>query len=301
MKFNGLATVKQLYFNYPFQYIKLFFKTNIKTCFTNPKTIFYSQRYNNGEKFLLDNKLLYPYNYKLSTKNQEIDNINLSYKIDALLQELNFYNLQSDNKNVASLFNNKIDNIKSEIISHSSELLKYIRYVNPSELDLPVAVIARILFCLSRSEKLLNKSLCRDDEEFHQLIDSFLNKIRFSDAESLSLFLSSLSEKNISDISIWNKAFERLNEISFEPEFTKVTNANPHLFRYVETTKEDSKNFSSLASLCYFEGWRGVYLTYNALEKAMSLGVVHSKETLDHFKKRFDLTNFLADEKRRLI
>ena len=70
MKYNSSSTLKSLYAFKPLEYIKTLLLTNIKTCYTNPRnSLYYSIRYNSGERFMLDNKLLFPYQIKLLSMN----------------------------------------------------------------------------------------------------------------------------------------------------------------------------------------------------------------------------------------
>lgn len=302
MKYNGLATIKRLYYFYPLHYIKLFLTSNIKTIFTSPKTIFYSMRYNNGENFMMHNKTLYPYQYKVDSIESSKSSINLAYKLDACIQELTLKKLENENSNITKLYTSKtIETLNNSIDENLIELLKNLRYITSAELDLPAGVLARLLYGGLKAENYLRKTYFKSDEETKLIIELFMKKIRFADSESLALFMSSIADLKVNDSSIWNQCLEKITELSFEPEFTKVTNSSPHLFRYVEVSTNSCKSVSRLSSNVFYEGWRGVFLAYNSIEKAVDMDVKNSRESLSILTKRFKLEDYIKEEKRKLL
>ena len=302
MKYNGLATIKRLYYCYPLHYIKLFLTTNIKTTFTSPKTIFYSMRYNNGENFMMQNKTLYPYQYKVESGESAKSSINLAYKLDACIQELSLQKLESDNSNINKLYSSKtIETLNNSLDENLLELTKILRYSNQDESDLAVGVLARLLYGGLKAENYLRKSYFKSEEETKLIIELFMKKLKFADSESLALFMSSIADLKINDSTIWSECLTKIAELSFEPEFTKVTNSNPHLFRYVEVSSNSCKSISKLSSNIFYEGWRGVFLAYNSIEKAVEMDVKNSKESLSSFTKRFKLEDYVREEKRKLL
>lgn len=88
MQHYKYAVFKSLYPNPVIHYLKLFFGTHIKTTYGNPKTIWYSLRYNAGEKFILRNYLMYPYTYMPGDIAEETtDPVNLSTKLLCSINE----------------------------------------------------------------------------------------------------------------------------------------------------------------------------------------------------------------------
>ena len=79
MQHSFYGKLNKLYRNPSITYISKFLNTNIKTLFTFPKTIWYSLRFNSGEKFILTNTELYPYKYDvILTEEQKNEPIRLS-------------------------------------------------------------------------------------------------------------------------------------------------------------------------------------------------------------------------------
>ena len=104
MQHPAYGTFGKLYRNPLTSYLGKLLFTNIKTLYTYPKTVFYSARYNAGERFILDNTELYPHKYDMVlTPEQENEPLRLSTKLFASTREYQVLSV----RNVKDYFNNQ--------------------------------------------------------------------------------------------------------------------------------------------------------------------------------------------------
>lgn len=293
MKYNALLHKKSLGYSYPFQYLKQLILTNIKTCYTQPKSILYSKRLNNGEKFLLSNKTLYPYNFKFSKTESDYSSTTLSLKIDVLFQEFQINEIEMKVQD---------EQLVREIIETYSELSKIIKYNKADEIDFPVAVIARYLYFSIRIKDLFKKEENSNDNDSNikNLIDLFIKKIQYSDSESLGLFMKYLTLVNNNDSQVWESVHKRLSQVRFEPEFTKVTNYSPHLFQYKEIKEETFTGYSDFTVKVFFEGWRSVFYVYQSILYARRNGI-SQLDNENEFLRKFEKEKELFNDSRVLV
>lgn len=282
MKHSRYAVVKQLYKNSYLQYFKLLASTNIKTTLTFPRSaIWYSLRMNAGENFILDNKNLYPFNYKLHYRGiQEADNspLNLSTKLVSSINELRFKQYTREDTRIQKLFTqNRVNTLKDNLINSFNAIAKDIEFNNEEDIDYPLVVYASLLYALGVRNNLnsfFSGGIKLSDDAVEKLIDLISKKIDYADSESLSQIMLGLVKTSHFDIGIWSKLLDRLSNVTFEAEHTAVTNKSPFLFRYV-----DSKDFLSRYlygdDICdmFFRNQLSVFDAAYALDLAYSGGV----------------------------
>ena len=305
MKYNSLSSYKSSYYFKPLAFLKTLLSTHIKTSYTNPRnTIFYSARYNSGERFLLNNKSLYPFDVKVYNEDHASHPNNLAYKLDNNIRELELKNIE------LSIYNNKLFSEKElSTIEHSfskvlTDLYKSYKYVEKDKLELSAFVLSRIIYSISNYNKLLSNSRNRETnqftkEDFEFLVEYFIDsKLKYADAESFALVLSAVAGEKGNK---YQKLYKRLSEVKFESEFTKVNNISPHLFKYSENTSyldkftslfKDVKipyvscNTSKFSKEVLLNSDRALYLTYNALINASKNNSL-ADEALTEFNDRF--------------
>ena len=277
MQHSFYGKFSKLYINPSISYISKFLNTNIKTLFTFPKTIWYSLRYNSGEKFLLTNTELYPYKYDVVlNEEQKNEPIRLSTSLYVGIKEIQA--MQNSSESTTAIEKNKED------VLRNFNSLYYINSIN-KESDMPVAVYARILYAyvLISNLKLGAKT---DKEVLRNIYDKFLLKIEFADAESIShvLFYLSFIKDYKSD---WELLLNELNNKNFYPEFTKVSTNDPFIFRYQEIFDSHLKKkiLSEEDNDLYILGMRSVYDSYIA---SKSVGdKLDFSEAIKNFEQRF--------------
>jgi hypothetical protein len=273
------GTFGKLYRNPFMSYFKQILTTNIKLLYTYPKTVYYSARYNAGERFILDNTQLYPHNYDIKlTKEQENEPLRLSTKLYASVRE--FQVLEA--KEVKDYFSQKSKLYENLIYTFTH--LYYINELNDN-IDLPVAVYARILYAHVLLEKKGIK-LERGVKKavLDKILNRFLEKVEFADAESISQVAHYLGHCGNKHNVIWDLLINNLRGKLFYPEFTKVSHKNPHVFRYVETSEKDHSAYDKNTQDLYINGYRPVVDLYNALKQ---LGV--STDTQKDLELRFPM------------
>jgi hypothetical protein len=233
-------------------------RTNVKTVFTYPKTIWYSLRYNAGEKFILTNQELYPYKYDTNlTEEQNNEPVRVSTTLLVAAKELQL--IEYLDEKIAKA---KREEIKDYFLTSFNELY-YINHLN-KELDLPVAVFARILYAYVLIKD-NNYDVNVDTATLDAIVDKFIKKVEFADAESISQVMHYLAYVKNTKVD-WNILMAELKKKHFLPEFTKVTNSDPHVFRYVEVDNDDLKktNFGEIGNKLYVLGLKPVFDAYKA-------------------------------------
>jgi hypothetical protein len=259
------GSIQKLYRNPFTSYIAQFLKTNIKTLYTYPKTIWYSARYNAGERFIIDNTELYPHRYDLNLiPEQENEPIRISTKLYSAVKEYQVIDVREVKD--YPFFGNTHKKLHDNLISSYSHLC-YINEINEN-IDLPVACHSRLLYAYVLIErKRFNLKKKSDPEVLNTILNRFMDKIEYADAESIAQVAHYLAYTGNKDNRIWSVLLSSLNDKLFYPEFTKVTNKNPHVFRYEEVGEKDNKAFDKVTSDLYLKGYRPVFDLYNALRK----------------------------------
>lgn len=258
MQHSFYGSLMKFYKNPITNYLAQFVRTNIKTLFTYPKTIWYSLRYNAGEKFILTNLDLYPYKYDAGlTEEQMNEPVRQSTTLLVATRELQLIEYLDEKITKA-----KREEIVDYFLSSFNELY-YINSLN-KEVDLPVVVFARILYAYVLIKE-HNYDVTADINTLNIIADKFIKKVEFADAESISQVLHYLAYvKNTK--ADWGALLDALKKKHFLPEFTKVKNSDPHVFRYIEVEKDSLKktNFGEIGNDLYIFGLKPVFDAYHA-------------------------------------
>lgn len=284
MQHYKYATLKKLHINPDLSYLKQFLKANIKFLFTYPKSIWYSQRYNAGEKFILMDTNIYPYFYNSAQNQKEAnDPLNTSLHLFSATTEsyiLNYPNLKPNTfsektKNQVSVkFNENFQSLNSLI---------NIRLEDQQKLDLPVAFYARVLYAgvvansnFAASAHSGNEGKHTINEESYRFcLGKFMEKIEFADAESISIVMFSLANFGVFEENVWRNLIDNFKGKCFAPEFTHVSNKTPHLFRYEDLDIKEIKSqyLDQFGNKLFLNGYLPVFQAYSALSKAVEQGV----------------------------
>ena len=279
MQHPTYGTLIKFYKNPITNYIAQFLRTNVKTLFTYPKTIWYSLRYNAGEKFILNNKELYPYKYDIVlTEEQKKEPVRVSTGLLVATKELQLIEYLEE----------KIDKTKrDEIVDNLLQSFNELYYINhlSKDIDLPVAVFARILYAYVLIKE-RNYETNAEVATLDAIVDKFVKKVEYADAESISQVLYYLAYfKNIK--ADWATLLSELKKKHFLPEFTNVKNSDPHIFRYVEVGREDMKktNFGEIGNDLFIFGLKPVLDAYNACK---SMGErINTSSAIKDLESRF--------------
>lgn len=245
MKHTKYAISRGFYHNPDFKYLKQFFEANIRTLYFYPSSIWYSLRLNYGEKFMLYNPNIYPFTYDGANGNRyENQPVNLANKLSSNLTEYEIvtYLLKTrTEEQVLKRLSRDIKVIKSEAESTYEELVKIINLVEENNIDLPVLTFSQIMngFNIGNKYKINQSVVIKDG---NKLINKFLEKIEYSSGEGVVNAMGYLYNTGNWDNNIWNQLISSLNTKEFFPEFTKVCNRSPFLFRYREVGEKDMKN-----------------------------------------------------------
>jgi hypothetical protein len=285
MKYNGLGLTKALYWGNKLPFFYQLLRTNIKLAFRAPKkSILYSERLQSGEKFMLSNKTLYPYNYAPEGHNESRSPLITSIFLNNIIGEMEYYD-----RNKVKLEEKSLNHLEDAILLNLTELNQIIDYNKEEELDLPVAVYANFLYARKMGIKYLPKLTDPvSDDNFYKALRLFEKKIRFSDADSLSQVICALIMNNVCENELWGKIFSRLSEVTFEHEHTMVVNSSPYLFYYQALSKSEIFEIPNMAP------FGKATLTYSMLQTAVSNNIQGSQEALKNFSKRIP-----PDEKKK--
>lgn len=279
MKYNGFGNITKTYSNFWLNYLKTLFQTNIRLAYWTPKkAILYSTRLLNGEKFLLQNKLLYPYEFSSSSLEEANKPLNLSLSLENSLLEADLFLNYTSGKSIIYK-NPTTDVIISNIEEKSSILSKSINAEDENIINLPVAVYARFIYATVVSE-IAKLNVKTSNEIFQKSLRLFLNKLKFADSTSLSMVIFALAHKDFKDSNIWGLLFEKLENTLFESEFSKVQNCSPHLFKYRELDSIEKKDrFGDLA----------LNIVKQGLKKSVENKVAGAAEALSKLEQRVKL------------
>lgn len=291
------AVFKRFYPDPDTNFLKIFFSANIKTLFTYPKTIWYSMRYNSGEKFLLYNPLLYPYGYEFAISiEEENDPVRSSTKMLSAINELEAVRYMDN----AGIIKTKLSSKKSYMdalgdnLETSFKQLHDIVRLNP-ECDLPVAVYARILYASAKINN--SKETFRgvsaqkiDNETLRNVLEKFIQKLDYADAASISQVLYTLNTFKYYNNSTWKTLIKSLDERHFESEFTKVTNKAPFIFRYKDIPQSSFKvkGMDKLGNSLHLLGYKPIFEAYYAISQAQN-NKVNSEEYLKTMGDKFQI------------
>ena len=272
MKYNSLSTIKVKYPSSLGEFFKQLLRSNIKMPFFNSsKRINFSERQYNGERFLLNNRYFFPFNYVVYDESGLNQPLNIALKLENNFKELELCQKDDFDKRQYEAA------VKESIESNISKLDKIMKY--EKKIDFPVSIFA--IYCYSKAilnELGLSKNLVQE-ETFNKSLDHFFEKIQYSDGTYLSLIMCSLVKNNIWDNKKWNMIFKRLNDVKFEFEFTKVESINPHLFQYRNVNEKKDINDP-------LDNYGDGYYALCSLKEALKNNVEGSKNALEEFSKR---------------
>ena len=284
------ASLKKLQFCPEVSFFRTFIKSNIKFLFTYPKSIYYSQRYNMGEKFLLRDPNLFPYLYNHTLNEQERNSpLNFSLSLLTATNEsfiLKYPNLKQNAFSISNInkvheeFKRNFSNLNSLIIARSEDR---------ENLNLPVAVYSRMLYASTLANSgSQSQKLYLDKNGFELCVEKFLEKIEYSDSESIAYVMFALSHFENYNINIWNLLKNSLFEKFFVPEFSQVSPKEPHVFRYedVNVKSAESDLLDEFGNKIFIHGYFSVFLAYMSLMKANSNGV-NCQEAINNLNRRF--------------
>jgi len=273
-------------------YIAAFLKANIRTTFTYPKTIWYSLRYNAGEKFILHSNILYPFKYDIdNSKFQDKEPVRLSTSLITNLLEIQIQqykqNISPNQKSVKILTTNFQNNLQ--------ELFKLFQYNRENEnFDVPVAVPARVLYSLANLNKIqtgININEKFDKEVLEFMVNCFIKKIEYADADSISQTLFAMNKLNLyENEESWMIIIQALQGKNFEVEFTHVTPYYPLLFRYKEVEDFSRKDMflSELGNKLFILGYKSLFEAFYAIKKATEKNdKINADEVLKNLKQKF--------------
>jgi hypothetical protein len=286
------ASLKKLQFCADTAFFRTFIKSNIKLLFTYPKSIYYSQRYNMGEKFLLRDPNLFPYFYNQKLTAQEENNpLNISLSLLTATNEsfvLKYPNLKPNAFSITNI-NNVHEQFKKNFANLNSLITT--RSEDRDNLNLPVAVYSRILYAstlANSGSQNDNHKLYLDQVGFEMCVEKFLEKIEYSDSDSIAYVMFALSHFENYNTNVWNLLKNSLNEKYFMPEFSQVSPKEPHVFRYedVDVKTAESDLLDSFGNKIFIHGYMPVFLAYTALMKANSNGV-NCVEAINNLNGRF--------------
>jgi hypothetical protein len=271
-------------------YLAAFLKANIRTTFTYPKTVWYSLRYNAGEKFILHSNILYPYKYDLeNTHSQNKEPVRLSTSLITNIFEHQIQQFKNYNLNIEK--NSK--KLNSNFDQDFEELYKIFKYnIENEKFDVPVAVPARVLYAIANYDKITKNSKIEFEKETLEfIVKQFLKKVEYADSDSISQILFAMYKLNMTEnADSWNKILEVLNEKNFDVEFTHVSPSFPHLFRYNELEEGKRKNSSvnDLGNKLFLLGYKSVFEAYYAIKNASQNNEeIKANVIINNFKEKF--------------
>ena len=275
--------------------IKYLLTTNLKTTFTYPKTIWYSERYNSGENFLLYNPDFYPYRYDLQVSEEKLNEpLRLSNRLISNISEFKVENYRE--KINRSIWQVQIkDKVEYSFNSVLEQLYKTYDFNKNKKLDLPVVVSARTLYAAAYSTKRNKKEY--DNNVLKLILETFIEKIEYADADSISQVLFSLSSYGYYKPDIWNRLALVLEKKKFYPEFTTVSLAYPHLYRYKETKEREFRNstLDEFGITLFNKGYLTVFEAYYSLLEA-NKNNINTKSSLLNLEERFPILKTHFDE-----
>jgi hypothetical protein len=289
MQHPAYGTFGKLYRNPFTSYFGKHLLTNIKTLYTYPKIIFYSARYNAGEKFILDNTEIYPHKYDFNLNQEQVNEpLRLSTKLFTSTREYQIL----DKINIKDYLggHKKVHESLTGTFSH----LYYINQLNEN-IDLPVVVYSRILYAhVLIEKKKFHLTVEVKQNVLDKILSRFLEKIEYADAESIANVAYYLAHTGHKSSATWGILLNNISTKSFYPEFTKVINKNPFIFRYEEIKEKSNSNFDKISEALYLNGYRPVVDLYSSLKK-LDLGHDIQKDLDTRFP---DLKKYLENDLR---
>ena len=217
--------------------VKRLFTTNVKTVYTNPQTIWYSQRYNSGERFILHNEsFTIPLEEKISHEYLNTP-LHLSQELEG--KQFEYFPRLYEKENS---FQKNFDS-----------LTKMFRYADIQKLNESVAVYARYLYASTKVSSTPNEEL------MNLIFERFLEKIDLADVNCLLHGLEYINHSQNGKDKI-ETILRELSKRTLLIECTEVKMKYPHWFRYKESSLENSESFK--------QGYREVKRIINLVDQA---------------------------------
>jgi hypothetical protein len=281
------------------------FKGLLRTTWQFPKTIWYSQRYNAGEKFLLHVPYLYPYKYQVIDKVKSKESVHLANNLNSSIENLQAIYYEKNVLKVADA--GQLGNEKEFLLDFNKtfyELYKSFEYnIENPKFDIPIAVCARTLYGAAYFEGINNfegnsyKEMQASEikpEVLEFILKKFLQKIQYADAESISQVLFCLDKFNHYSVDIWNGLIKEISERNFEPEFTKVRPHFPIFYRYHEVSNAQisSSYLDKFGNELFLHGGKSVFETYNSVSRAVyKNSAIQGSDYIKHLEEKFSSLN----------
>jgi len=263
MQHYKYSVFKRFYGSPEIGFLKTFFSANIKTLYTYPKSIWYSLRYNSGEKFLLNNVNLYPYKYNDVYRVQELDlePVGLSNRTHSNISELDTFRYIQSSGYINSTMsiremNSNVETLKESVNTALTELVNIIRF-GGENINLPAAVSARILYALAKDSQLGFRSPNShklEEDDVRNLLSCFTKKIEYADGESLQNVIYALEKSNNYNKELWTTLLNEIKNRQFQCEFTLVSNKAPFLFRYQKNNAFQTDLVDDFGNHLFFRG-----------------------------------------------
>ena len=270
------ASLKKLHFIPEISFLKTFLRSNIKQLFTYPKSIYYSQRYNMGEKFLLRDPNVFPYFYN-NLLNEQEESSPLNSSIGLLVSTNESFVLKYPNLKENAFSISNINKVQEEFKKNFQILnnLITLRSDDREKLDLPVVVYSRILYASTIANSSEKNKINLNQENFELCVEKFLEKIEFSDSESIAFVMFALSHFGNYNNKYWDLLKNSLEGKFFVPEFSQVSPKEPHVFRYEDADMKTGQSdlLDNFGNKIFINGYMPVFLAYSALVKANANGV----------------------------
>ena len=243
---------------------------------------------------------MYPYRYTLVDDLSKVkEPVFLSTKLINSIDNLQAMNYEYLEKKIVASEESKKEFIKN-YNSSFYELYKSFEYnIGNAKFDVPVAVAARTLYAAAYFNNANAKENPFKQFEFSDIkietlnfiLDKFIQKIQYADAESISQVMQTLTYFNYYNVEIWNKLISELKPKSFEPEYTKVRSSFPLFFRYqeVKMSSLDSIYLGPQGNDLFIHGFKSVVEAYNSLLKASyNESKIDSAEICKNLEERFN-------------
>lgn len=249
--------MKGLYNSVEWSYIKQFFKANIRTLYFFPKSIWYSLRLNQGEKFMLYNLNNYPYSYNNDSYNhkRQPEPVNVAQNLINNINEYEVLNVLVNDPKGNKWFRMGMPENKAKCLESANnsytELVTILNQTVQKSTDFPVFVYSSIMQGHAFNQKVKFSPDVKVDNP-DALIGGFVNKIQYASAEGVVSALEFLVSNNNYDQGVWDVIAGSLKNKEFQPEFTHVTNKTPFLFRYVEVSDKERGSSTLTEELNFF-------------------------------------------------
>ncbi len=268
MKHSTYSLVNRINISRPQLFIKRLLNSNIKTTWTNTKSIWYSMRFNAGENFIMNEKLLYPYTYDHQiSESQKSEPVRLSTKLLTACTDKHYMSYVNS-KTPGQIPQKLVDenNIQKNFNEAFNELYKMYQYAEDNKCDCPAVVSARLIYaCAIRK--------IEDHSILTNVLAQFISKVEFADAESIGQVMLAMSKYGYYKPTIWEPLIAELQKKSFLPEFTSLSFAGAHVNRFREVSHHKLMDIDEFGNQLFSEGYLHAFEAYVALKAASENGI----------------------------